>query len=104
MNGLSVYICMFLNYINCWWCLLTEDEREFEYDEDSDKGPSKWGDIKKEWAACKNGKLQSPIDLSHERVRIFQKVEKKSYIPANATVKNRGHDISVRDVIIDGFS
>nr|GMD44514.1 alpha carbonic anhydrase 7-like [Ipomoea batatas] len=91
---LASLLCFFL-FLHAATAQEVEDEREFEYDEDSDKGPSKWGDIKKEWAACKNGKLQSPIDLSHERVRIFQKVEKKSYIPANATVKNRGHDISI---------
>ncbi|KAG9160885.1 hypothetical protein Leryth_008701 [Lithospermum erythrorhizon] len=37
--------------------------------------------------------MQSPIDMSHERVRIIQKVEKRSYKPANATISNRGHDI-----------
>lgn len=96
-----------LFFINCMSYIYTEDEREFEYDEHSEKGPSRWGDIKKEWADCKNGKMQSPIDLSHERVKVFRKLEKKSYRPANATVKNRGHDISVRknqQTIIDGFN
>ncbi|KAL2481347.1 Alpha carbonic anhydrase 7 [Abeliophyllum distichum] len=73
-----------------------EDEREFDYAKGSEKGPKKWGDLKKEWAACKDGKFQSPIDMSNERVRIISNPEKKNYKPFNATVRNRGHDISLR--------
>lgn len=73
-----------------------EDEREFDYGENSEKGPKMWGKLKKEWDACKNGEMQSPIDMSHERVRIIRKPEKRHYKTCNATVKNRGHDISVQ--------
>ncbi|KAI5680734.1 hypothetical protein M9H77_01961 [Catharanthus roseus] len=72
-----------------------EDEREFDYGEDSEKGPKKWGELKKEWAACTNGETQSPIDMSNERVQIIRNREKRQYRPCDATVKNRGHDISV---------
>lgn len=74
-----------------------EDESEFDYTRGSEKGPGKWGELKKEWAACKNGGMQSPIDLSNQRVKIIPKLGmlQSSYKPANATVKNRGHDISV---------
>lgn len=76
---------------------VAEDEREFDYREGSEKGPRHWGKIKKEWEACNNGVLQSPIDLSSQRVKIVPKFGdvKRSYKPCNATVKNRGHDISV---------
>ncbi|WJX11642.1 Alpha carbonic anhydrase 7 [Trifolium repens] len=75
-----------------------EDESEFDYIKGSEKGPSHWGEIKKEWAACKNGRLQSPIDLSSHRVKIVPKLGelKKYYKPQNATIKNRGHDIEVK--------
>ncbi|CAA2973390.1 alpha carbonic anhydrase 7-like [Olea europaea subsp. europaea] len=73
-----------------------EDEREFDYAKESEKGPRKWGELKKEWEACKDGKLQSPIDMSNERVRVISKPEKRIYKPFNATVRNRGHDISLR--------
>lgn len=75
-----------------------EDEREFDYIEGSEKGPAFWGDIKKEWADCKTGSLQSPIDMSDRRVKMVRKTEniKRNYRPFNATVKNRGHDIMVR--------
>ncbi|KAI6697962.1 hypothetical protein NL676_018081 [Syzygium grande] len=56
-----------------------------------------WGELKKEWEACKKGKMQSPIDLSSRRVKVIPKLGeiKRSYKPSNATLKNRGHDISL---------
>lgn len=76
---------------------IAENEREFDYSEGGEKGPKHWGDIKEEWAACKNGSMQSPIDMSNERVEVILKSTElqKSYRPWNCTVKNRGHDISV---------
>ncbi|XP_052173180.1 carbonic anhydrase Nec1-like [Diospyros lotus] len=75
-----------------------EDEREFDYGEGSEKGPHRWGELKKEWAACKNGEMQSPIDMSNQRVKIIRKKRelKRDYKPANALLKNRGHDISLQ--------
>ncbi|KAJ1392213.1 Carbonic anhydrase, alpha-class, conserved site [Sesbania bispinosa] len=75
-----------------------EDESEFDYTKGSEKGPSHWGELKKEWATCKNGAMQSPIDLSSHRVKVVRKLGelKKYYKPQNATVKNRGHDIELK--------
>ncbi|KAF8369636.1 hypothetical protein HHK36_032339 [Tetracentron sinense] len=75
-----------------------EDEREFDYDEESDKGPAKWGEIHPEWAMCKNGEMQSPIDLLDERVEELSRLGelKRNYKPSNATIKNRGHDIMLK--------
>ncbi|KAL7133490.1 hypothetical protein ABFS83_12G144200 [Erythranthe nasuta] len=72
-----------------------EDEREFDYSKKGEKGPRKWGEIKKEWGACNNGSFQSPIDMSNERVIIFSRPEKRNYRLTNATIKNRGHDIQI---------
>lgn len=87
-----------MNYL-CVWILYiyAEDEAEFEYDESSDKGPSRWGDLKPDWAACKNGTMQSPIDLSNKTAENVPDSEDiiTYYKPSNATLKNRGHDISV---------
>ncbi|KAL6284559.1 hypothetical protein ACE6H2_015488 [Prunus campanulata] len=77
---------------------IAEDEREFDYLHESGKGPKQWGEMKEEWAACKNGSLQSPIDLSSHRVKLIPHLGNlnTSYKPYNATLKNRGHDISVQ--------
>ncbi|MFS7990213.1 putative carbonic anhydrase, Monodehydroascorbate reductase (NADH) [Helianthus anomalus] len=77
-----------------------QDEREFDYDKASGKGPEKWGKIHKEWSACNNGKMQSPIDLSNKRVDVVHKSKKllRNYKPSTAVIINRGHDIEVRHI------
>ncbi|KAK0599870.1 hypothetical protein LWI29_009345 [Acer saccharum] len=55
------------------------------------------GDLKHEWSDCKKGAMQSPIEMSSDRVQVNVKSReiKRRYKPSNAIVKNRGHDISV---------
>ncbi|XP_037471655.1 alpha carbonic anhydrase 5-like, partial [Triticum dicoccoides] len=40
-----------------------DDESEFSYDCGAENWPENWGKIK-EWATCRTGRMQSPIDLS----------------------------------------
>ncbi|KAM3691064.1 hypothetical protein ACJW31_09G166700 [Castanea mollissima] len=74
-----------------------EDESPFTYLEGTGKGPTKWGSLDPRWKACGNGKLQSPIDLLNRRVQVAHNLNelKRNYKPAQAFVKNRGHDITV---------
>ncbi|KAF3950060.1 hypothetical protein CMV_024142 [Castanea mollissima] len=74
------------------------DEREFDYVEGSKKGVEYWGELKEEWSTCKNGSMQSPIDISILEVGIIPTLLnlKRNYQPGNATVKNRGHDIMLK--------
>ncbi|CAI0374841.1 unnamed protein product [Linum tenue] len=74
-----------------------DDESSFTYEEKSGKGPRSWGEINPHWQACKNGTLQSPIDLLDQRVQVLSHLGRlnRDYKPAPATVKNRGHDITV---------
>ncbi|KAF4354702.1 hypothetical protein G4B88_029546, partial [Cannabis sativa] len=46
------------------------NESPFSYNEGSGKGPKKWGHIDPHWKICNNGKLQSPIDLLHQKLHI----------------------------------
>lgn len=75
-----------------------EDETEFNYLTESGKGPEQWGDLHENWTACKNGEMQSPIDLMNERVQVVVHLGRlnRSYKPSNATLKNRGHDIMLK--------
>ncbi|GMY14828.1 alpha carbonic anhydrase 7-like [Fagus crenata] len=75
-----------------------EDEREFDYIEGSKKGTEYWGELKEERSACKDGSMQSPVDISSQTVEITPTLleVKSSYKPGNATVKNKGHDISLQ--------
>ncbi|XXG45478.1 hypothetical protein AAC387_Pa02g0551 [Persea americana] len=82
----------------CDYDAFTENEKEFDYIKGSGKGPEDWGDIHEDWRLCKNGEMQSPIDLMHERVQVVSHLGrlKRSYKPSNATLKNRGHDIMLK--------
>ncbi|KAH0981070.1 hypothetical protein GBA52_008247 [Prunus armeniaca] len=76
----------------------SENAIEFEYKAGSKKGPEHWGELKKEWNTCKDGKSQSPIDL---RDGIATKVNsslehfKVSYKPAEAKIENEGPVIAI---------
>lgn len=74
-----------------------EDEHEFNYKKNDEKGPERWGKLKPEWEMCGKGEMQSPIDLMNERVNIVSHLGRlnRDYKPSNATIKNRGHDIMV---------
>ncbi|TYK25161.1 alpha carbonic anhydrase 7-like [Cucumis melo var. makuwa] len=74
-----------------------QEECEFDYIGGSNKGPTKWGAIKREWANCNYGKMQSPIDLSTKTIQVVNNMGQlnKRYIPFGAILKNRGHDVSV---------
>ncbi|KAJ4907357.1 Alpha carbonic anhydrase 7 [Raphanus sativus] len=75
-----------------------EDESEFSYERNQENGPEKWGKLKPEWKMCGKGEMQSPIDLMNKRVRIVSHLGRltRDYKPANATLRNRGHDMMVR--------
>ncbi|XP_050215458.1 alpha carbonic anhydrase 7-like [Mercurialis annua] len=72
-----------------------ENEREFDYERNGEKGPAQWGKMHKEWSVCSNGTMQSPVDLVDQRVEVVSHLGRlnRRYKPSNATLKNRGHDI-----------
>ncbi|XP_022144728.1 alpha carbonic anhydrase 7-like [Momordica charantia] len=103
MATLNWRVSVFLFLVSILFCPLViaqevEDESEFDYIRGSKKGPSKWGEIKREWERCKNGEMQSPIDLSSTRVKAIKTLGhlNNKYKPSNAILKNRGHDISIK--------
>ncbi|KAK5836410.1 Bifunctional monodehydroascorbate reductase and carbonic anhydrase nectarin-3 [Gossypium arboreum] len=98
VSACLIFTFLFLSYSASVSADEEENEREFDYLENSEKGPSHWGDLKMEWSACKNGVLQSPIDLSSQRAKIVNKAGelKKTYKPCDAILRNRGHDISLK--------
>ncbi|TKW10865.1 hypothetical protein SEVIR_6G196000v4 [Setaria viridis] len=76
----------------------SEDEHGFSYVPGSPNGPDRWGKINTLWAECSNGEMQSPIDLSDDRVTLVRSLGflNYSYRPAEASIVNRGHDIQVK--------
>ncbi|CAI8583855.1 unnamed protein product [Vicia faba] len=96
----NLLILVTILFLSTTWTIADEieDESEFDYIKESKKGPSHWGELKKEWATCKNGVMQSPIDMSSNIVRVVPKLDelKKNYKPQNAIIRNRGHDIQLK--------
>ncbi|MCL7030916.1 hypothetical protein MKW94_006428 [Papaver nudicaule] len=78
--------------------LEVENQLEFDYIVGSAKGPANWGKLRDEWATCNNGTKQSPIDVVYNKMSNAPWLGnlKKLYIPASATLKNRGRDISLQ--------
>ncbi|KAL5743020.1 hypothetical protein ACOSP7_029752 [Xanthoceras sorbifolium] len=97
-NSFLISLLIFSHYSEPVVAQEVEDEREFDYSQGGEKGPAHWGDLKQEWADCKRGSMQSPIDMSSDRVQVVVKSGeiKRRYKPSNAIVKNRGHDISLQ--------
>ncbi|KAK3036385.1 hypothetical protein RJ639_032154 [Escallonia herrerae] len=75
-----------------------EDESEFDYDDRGPKGPSRWGELKEEWRACKTGEMQSPVDVSSRRMDVIPNSAglTGNYKLSNATIVNKGHDVSLK--------
>lgn len=57
-----------------------------------DSSPEHWGGIKQDYAACRSGKNQSPVDFSSAQAAAGNSV-KFAYEPSAYTVENNGHTI-----------
>ena len=69
----------------------------FTYKQKTEKGPAEWGKLDPQWKVCSTGKIQSPIDLTDERVSlIHDQALSKHYKPASAVIQSRGHDVMVK--------
>ncbi|CAI8614685.1 unnamed protein product [Vicia faba] len=97
-NLFSISILLVISITILFYSTLTSavEEPEYGYNEESADGPKHWGDLKREWAACK-GDMQSPIDLSSQRVTLIPNLGRLTsyYKPQYATVSNRGHDVAI---------
>ena len=57
-------------------------------------GPEQWGELKPEFATCRTGKMQSPIDLAQANTA-GQIPVNADYKPAPLTILNNGHTLQV---------
>ncbi|XP_038698120.1 alpha carbonic anhydrase 7-like [Tripterygium wilfordii] len=106
----SSFLFFIPHLILSFYCLLSFDltlgvsvasiaeEHEYTYIEGSGRGPEDWGNLKPDWKACGEGKLQSPIDLTDRIAQVSPQLGdlERHYFPAPAVVENRGHDIMVK--------
>jgi carbonic anhydrase len=61
---------------------------EPEYSYDGPKGPSYWGDLKKEYILCKTGLQQSPIDINSNTLGNIVKIKKNTVKPTWPNLKS----------------
>ena len=67
-------------------------EHAWDYGEKS--GPSHWGELKPEFAACANGHHQSPIDIRNPQKADLAPIE-FDYKPSSLSIIDNGHTIMV---------
>lgn len=60
-------------------------------------GPANWGSLSPSFAACSNGKAQSPVDLIKSDIVINKQFKNiaRNYLPTNATLVNNKFHIGV---------
>ncbi|XP_075637623.1 carbonic anhydrase Nec1-like isoform X2 [Castanea sativa] len=99
--SLPIFNCWFLLFLLYWQPISitaqTDEEPEFDYIKGSPKGPEHWGELKLEWATCKNGQSQSPIDILNKdvQVNINPGDLRLNYKASNAIIKNTGPSVEV---------
>ncbi|KAK1393608.1 Carbonic anhydrase [Heracleum sosnowskyi] len=76
---------------------LAAEHSAYDYDENSGRGPSEWGNLKPEWALCKKGKMQSPVDFANVTVELVTDSEEvyAQYQPSFTALLSRGHDVAL---------
>ena len=69
-----------------------EDAHDWSYD--GAEGPSHWGDLKPEFAPCKNGHRQSPIDIRNSQKADLPALQ-FDYKPSPLHIIDNGHTIMI---------
>jgi carbonic anhydrase len=69
---------------------------------DGNIGPANWGDLSKEFAVCKTGQVQAPIDIQTKQASKNNAPIKINYKASSGEILNNGHTIQVS--LADGGS
>lgn len=69
------------------------------WDYSEDKGPKHWGDLDKQFALCKVGKAQTPIDIITSKAKKTKQDVAFAYANNTKDIVNNGHTIQVN---VDG--
>ena len=69
---------------------------------DGNIGPANWGDLSKEFATCKTGQVQAPIDIQTKQASKNNAPIKTNYKASAGEILNNGHTIQVN--LADGGS
>ena len=67
---------------------------EHTWDYNDARGPDHWGELKPEFAACKNGRRQSPIDIRSPQKSDLPPIQ-FDYKPSSLRIINNGHTVMI---------
>ena len=70
---------------------------EHIWDYSQEHGPSHWGDLEPEFAACKNGHRQSPVDIRNPRKADLPPIQ-FNYKPSPLHIIDNGHTVMINYV------
>lgn len=71
-----------------------EHHPEHTWDYGAARGPSNWGDLKPEFASCKNGHRQSPIDIRNPQKADLPPIQ-FDYKPSPLRIIDNGHTVMI---------
>jgi carbonic anhydrase len=71
-----------------------EHHPEHTWDYGVAEGPSNWGDLKPEFALCKNGQRQSPIDIRNPKRANLPPIQ-FDYKPSSLHIIDNGHTVMI---------
>jgi carbonic anhydrase len=73
---------------------IQEHASEHSWDYGETRGPSHWGELKPDFAVCKDGHSQSPIDIRSPRKSDLPPIE-FDYKPSSLRIVDNGHTIMI---------
>jgi carbonic anhydrase len=71
-----------------------QEHKSGHWSYDGDEGPSHWGDLSPDYAPCKNGHHQSPIDIRNTKHTILPALQ-FDYKPSPLHIVDNGHTIMI---------
>jgi carbonic anhydrase len=83
-------LCAFVLAVGC----AAQEHLPHNWDYGEARGPSHWGDLEPEFATCKNGHQQSPIDIRSPKKAALSPIQFE-YKPSPLHIIDNGHTIMV---------
>lgn len=94
MRKLQLTQVVFCTVVLAAMCAAQEHHPEHTWDYGDALGPTHWGDLKPEFAACKNGHHQSPIDIRNPKKAALPPIQ-FDYKPTSLHIIDNGHTIMI---------
>ena len=76
------------------WVAMAQEHPEHEWGYSGSEGPAHWGELNPEFAACKTGHRQSPINIVHTQSAALPAIQFE-YKPTALHIINNGHTIEI---------